>query len=176
MTKLLKSGLSQLKVLQRRTHKQLKPLQREQSLQMTEQIITAVSQLPILHLPPAPYVSLYHVQFFCSLASFSCIKPSQALNSAERVHGHSWALIQTQPARSPHRLDSLPEVRCVCPVRCALKNPQATLRELILLKHPFLLVRLFGRFPKDGWAQFLVHHAGGLQHPAHMPLFRNAMP
>lgn len=88
MTKLLKPGLSQLKVLHRGTHKQLKTLQREQSLQMTEQIITAISQLPILHLPPAPYVSLYHVQFFCALASFSCIKPCQVLNPSERMHGH----------------------------------------------------------------------------------------
>lgn len=85
-------------------------------------------------------------------------------------------ITQTQPACKPSCLDYLPEVSGVCPVRCALRKLQATPRELILLKGRFLLIRLSGRFPKDGWGQFLVHHTGGLQHPAHMPLSMNAMP
>lgn len=61
VVRLLKTGLSQLEVLHRGNHKLLKTLEREQSFQMTEQIVTAKYRLPILHLPPAPYVSFYHV-------------------------------------------------------------------------------------------------------------------
>lgn len=84
-------------------------------------------------------------------------------------------IIQTQPDHSPYLLDSHPKVSGICQVKCAFRKPQVTLKELAFLRGQFLLLRLLRKFPKDGWVQFLVHHTGGLQHLAHISLFRTAM-
>lgn len=137
MTKLLAPGLSQLKDLHKGTHEQLKALQKEQSLQMTEQTITAVSQLPILHLPPAPYVSLYHVQVFCSLASFSSIKPCQVLNLPEGAHGHGTE--RTRPSLKHSLRVNLPAwTTCLRSVVCVWSDVPSGNFKLLLGNSLFL--------------------------------------
>lgn len=122
--------------------------------------MTALPQLPIFHLPPAPYVSLFHVQFFCSSATFSSTKPHQVPRQVPRQSQAHQEAVQGWDTES---LTSLRHSSITAPLAwgqgglscCA---PQAALGDLLLPQGHFLFLGLFGRFPKGGWAQFLVHH------------------
>lgn len=163
----LAPDLSQLQGACRRTHKQLKPLQGVQPLQMTEQIIIAQSQLPILHFSSSICFSLPRRVFLLFRQFFM----HQAMPSPKLIRRSTLAWDTESYRLFKCRLLAVPISWRVC-LRSevlAFVKPEVTLQEFVLQKGQFLLLRLFRNIPKDDWVQFLLHHTGGLQHPVHVP-------
>lgn len=167
--------MSQLEGAHRRTHKQPKPLQAVQSLRMMKQIITAQSQLPILHLSSSICFSLPRIVFLL----FSQFFTHQAMPSPKliRMSTLAWDIESYRLFECSLLTVPISWRVCLRSVVLAFGKPEVTLEEFTLLKKGrFLLLWLFGNILKDDWVQFLLHHTGGLQYPAHMSLSRTAIP
>lgn len=128
----LEPGLSQLEGACRRTRKQLKLLQGVQPLQMTEQIITAQSQLPILHLSSSICFSLPRIVFLLFRQFFM----HQAMPSPKFIRRSTLAWDTESYSLLECSLLAVPISWRVClrSVVWALMKPEVTLQEFTLLK------------------------------------------